>query len=174
MTTLPIILLTAGYALAFVIVAYLTRATSRRIAGALAGGAIVGVMGMGMMILGEKVGWWTIPLLSGPFLLYLGLAISVSPIYLVTWRIARRFGWRGLAMFAGIVTIIGPPRDSFIAAKFPEWMVFSPGVAPILADAAAYAGIVLLGHVVMRLVAGPAREDRLARSPSSPPDVLPG
>ena len=156
MTTLPIILLTAGYTLAFVIVAYFTRATLRRISGALAGGAIVGVMGMGMIILGERVGWWKMSLLSGPVLLYTGLAISVSPIYLVTWRIARRFGWRGLAVFAGIATIIGPPRDCFIAAKFPEWMVFSAGVAPILADAAAYAGIVLLGHAVMRLVSGPS------------------
>jgi len=40
-------------------------------------------------------------------------------------------------------------------------MVFAPGVAPILADAAAYVGMVAIGHAVMRLVAGPAREDRL-------------
>jgi len=44
-------------------------------------------------------------------------------------------------------------------------MVFAPGVAPIVADAAAYVGIVALGHAVMRLIAGPAREDRLARRP---------
>jgi hypothetical protein len=43
-------------------------------------------------------------------------------------------------------------------------MVFSPGIAPILADSAADVGIVLAGHVVMRLVAGPARADRLARA----------
>jgi hypothetical protein len=98
-------------------------------------------------------------------LFYLGLAISVSPIYLVTWRLARRFGWRGLAVFTCIVAIIGPPRDYLIAATFPEWMVFAPGVAPILADAATYVGIVVLGHAVMRLIAGPAREDRLSRRP---------
>src|SRR5437763_6018224 len=165
MTSLPIILLTAGYALAFVIVAYVTRATSRRIAGALAGGAAAGLVCLGMIVLGETLRWWKVPLLSTPFVLFLGLSISVSPIYLVTWRIVRRFGWRGLTVFTGAVTIIGAPRDYFIASKFPEWMVFSPGIVPIIADAATYgAVIVLLGHAVMRLISGPAREDRLARS----------
>jgi hypothetical protein len=37
----------------------------------------------------------------------------------------------------------------------------APGVAPILADAAAYVGIVAIGHAVMNLIAGPSREDRL-------------
>ncbi|HEX7677373.1 MAG TPA: hypothetical protein VF713_04570 [Thermoanaerobaculia bacterium] len=169
MTTLPIILLTAGYALAFVLAVYFTRAPSLRIAGALVGGVTVGLMGMFMIILGETVGWWKTPLLSTPFLLFLSLAISVSPIYLVTWRIARRFGWRGLAVFTGAATIIGAPRDYFIASKFPEWMIFSPGIVPIIADAVTYgAVIVLLGHAVMRLISGPAREDRLARGPSAP------
>jgi hypothetical protein len=75
------------------------------------------------------------------------------------------FGWRGLAVFIGAVVIIGPPRDYLIAAMFPEWMVFAPGVVPILADAATYIGIVGLGHAVMRLIAGPARKDQLARRP---------
>jgi hypothetical protein len=34
---------------------------------------------------------------------------------------------------------------------------------PILADAAAYVGMVAVGHAVMRFIAGPAREDQLAR-----------
>jgi hypothetical protein len=75
--------------------------------------------------------------------------------------LARRFGWRGLAVFIGIVAIIGPPRDYLFALTFPKWMVFAPGVAPILADSATYVGIVAIGHAVMRLVAGPSREDRL-------------
>jgi hypothetical protein len=66
-------------------------------------------------------------------------------------------------VFIGIVAIIGPPRDYLIAATFPKWMVFAPGVNPILADAAAYVGMVAVGHAVMRFIAGPAREDQLAR-----------
>lgn len=52
----------------------------------------------------------------------------------------------------------------FVRTTFPKWMVFAPGVAPILADCAAYIMIVIVGHAVMRLVAGPARADRLARA----------
>jgi hypothetical protein len=37
------------------------------------------------------------------------------------------------------------------------------GVAPIITDGATYAGVVIVGHAVMRLIAGPASEDRLAR-----------
>jgi hypothetical protein len=164
MTTRQLIIVTCAYFVALVVVAYFTRATSRRIAGAFAGGAAVGFFGMGAIVFGNASGLWRVPIVWTPFFLslfYFGLAITVTPIYLVTWRVARRFGWRGLAVCLGVVAIIGPPRDYLYAAKFPAWMVFAPGVAPILADAAAYIGIVAIGHVVMRLVAGPSGEDRL-------------
>jgi hypothetical protein len=167
MTTTAIVLMTGAYFVALVVVAYVTRATSRRVLGAVCGGAVVGAISMGIIALCEAIGWWRMPIASTPFqhlLLYFAIAISCSPIYLVTWRVARRFGWRGLAIFTGIVTIIGAPRDYLIAAKFPEWMVFSPGVAPILADSVAYFLIVVAGHAVMRLVAGPSAADPLART----------
>jgi len=149
------------YMVELVAAVYFTRPTSRRVVGALAGGAAVGCMGLGAIALGNALGLWRVPIVRTPdflALFYLGFVISCSPIYLITWRVARRFGWRGLAVFIGAVAVIGPPRDYLIAAKFPEWMVFAPGVAPILADAAAYVGIVALGHAVMRLVAAlPAR-----------------
>jgi hypothetical protein len=164
MTIPQLILVTGAYLLVLVAVSYFTRATSRRILGAFAGGAAVGCFGMGAIVLGNTLGLWRVPISWTPLFLtlfYLGLAISVTPIYLVTWRLARRFGWRGLAVFTCIVAIIGPPRDYLFAAVFPKWMVFAPGVAPILADAVAYVGIVFIGHAVMRLVAGASREDRL-------------
>ena len=166
MTTQQIILFACGYLVELVAVIYFTRATTRRVIGAMAGGAAAGLFGVGAIALCESLGWWWVPYASTPYFLalfYLGASISLTPIYPVTWRLARRFGWRGLAVFTGIVTIIGAPRDYFIAAMFPKWMVFAPGVAPILADSATYAGIVIVGHAVMRLIAGPARADRLAR-----------
>jgi hypothetical protein len=168
MTTLQLIVVTCAYLVELVAVVYFTRATSRRVVGALTGGAAVGCFGLGAIALGNALGLWRVPIFWTPTFLalfYLGFAVSVTPIYLVTWRLARRFGWRGLVVCLGIVAVIGPPRDYLIAATFPEWMVFAPGVAPILADAAAYVGIVALGHAVMRLIAGAAREDRLARGP---------
>ena len=169
MTPLQLIVVTFLYLVELVVVVYFTRATSRRIAGAFVGGAAVALMGIAAIVLGNVLGLWRVPILWTPYFLtlfYLGFAISVTPIYLVTWRLARRFGWRGLAVFIGIVAIIGPPRDYLFAATFPKWMVFAPGFAPILADAVTYIGIVALGHAVMSLTAGPARQDRLARTPS--------
>jgi hypothetical protein len=166
MTPLQLIVVTCAYLVELVAVVYFTRATSRRILGAFVGGAAVGCFGVGVIVIGNALGLWRVPIFWTPYfvaLFYLGFAISVTPIYLVTWRLARRFAWRGLAVFTGIVAVIGPPRDYLIAATFPKWMVFAPRVSPILADAAIYVGIVAIGHAVMRLVAGPAREDRLAR-----------
>jgi hypothetical protein len=164
MTPNQIIVVICAYMVALVAVIYFTRATSRRVAGALTGGAVVGFMGMGAIVLGNTLGLWRAPIVWTPYFLalfYLGLSISVTPIYLVTWRVARRFGWRGLAVCLVVVAIIGPPRDYLYAAKYPAWMVFGPGIAPILADAATYVGIVAIGHAVMRLIAGPSGKDRL-------------
>jgi hypothetical protein len=170
MTTRQLIVVICAYLVELVAVVYFTRARARRIVGAFAGGAVVGCMGIGAIILGNKLGLWRVPIFwTGTFLtlFYLGFVISASPIYLVTWRLVRRFGWRGLTVFTFIVAIIGPPRDYLFAAVFPAWMVFAPGLAPIFADAVAYVGIVVLGHAVMRLIAGPATADRLARHVST-------
>ena len=166
MTAKQIVIWICGYLVALIVVIYFTRAKPRRVIGAMAGGAASGLLGIGAIALCETLGWWWVPFAATPYylaLFYFGLAISLTPIYLITWRVTRRFGLRGLAVFVGIVTVIGPPRDYLYATMFPKWMVFAPGVAPILADGATYAGIVVVGHGVMRLVAGPASADRLAR-----------
>src|ERR1700761_1442858 len=103
MTTSQLILITILYLAAFVGVAYLTRATVPRIAGALCGSAVFGVGALLAVALGETQGWWRVSKAgSSPFqlLLLLGIAISCMPVYLITWRVARRFGGRGLATLA--------------------------------------------------------------------------
>ena len=166
MTTRDIILWSCAYLIALGASIYFTRPTIRRVAGALAGGAVVGLMMLGVIVLGKAQGWWRVPFAPTPYFLplfYLGSSISSAPIYLVTWRVARRFAWRGLTVFIAIAAVVGPPRDYLYAATFPEWMVFAPGITPILADAATYVGIVALGHAVMRLVAGPSARDPFGR-----------
>ena len=79
-------------------------------------------------------------------------------------RVARRFGWRGLAVFTVVAAVIGPPRDEWYMARFPEWGALRL-IAPVLAIAATYAVMALLGHLVTCLVAGPARGSPLARRP---------
>jgi hypothetical protein len=167
MTTEQIILWACAYLIELGAVIYFTRATARRLMGALVGGVAAGLLALGAIALCEDLGWWRVTFASTPYflpLLCLGLS-SLTPIYLVTWRVARRFGWRGFTVCLCVVAVVGAPRDYLIAARFPEWMVFAPGAAPILADAATYVGIVALGHAVMRLIAGPSSEDRLARHP---------
>jgi hypothetical protein len=171
MTTRQILWLTIAYAVELAGVIYITRAIPRRVGGAVVGGCIAGLLFIGIVALGEMVGWWhwqyPVPFTMGfAVLFYIGTVVSLTPLYLVTWRVARRFGRHGLAVAFAFVAVIGPPRDYVMVAYFPEWGRFAPGVAPVIADAAAYIAFVATGHIVMRMVAGPAKNDRLARQPA--------
>ena len=151
----------------FVVVAILTRATARRVVGALAGGAALGVVALGIIALCMEVGWWRFAITWEPYyltLLWIDFALGAF-IFLITWRIARRFGWRGLAVVVIAAAVIGPPRDNWYMQRFPEWGSYAPGVAPIFAISATYVVLVVLGHGVMRLVAGAARRSPLALRP---------
>ncbi len=167
MTTQQLYLFNGLYLMLLVVVAVLTRATARRITGALAGGLAVGVAGLGIIALGEKARWWHQVITWQLYflaLLVVDFALCAF-VFLITWRIARRFGSRGLTVAMIVAAVIGPLRDYWYMAHFPEWGTYTSGVAPVLAISAAYVLLGIVGHGVMRLVAGPAREDRLARWP---------
>jgi hypothetical protein len=168
MTIRELLLVLAFYSTLFVVVVYLTRAGARRILGAVAGGAVFGLVAVLAVVLGNTRGWWRVPVPDSAvflFLFWLGLVVSCTPDYLILWRIVRRFGRRGLLLAFVVTVIIGPPRDYWIAAMFPKWMTFGPGIVPVLADAAVYALLVIVGYAVMYSVAGPERADALARVP---------
>jgi hypothetical protein len=167
MTTGQLHLFNALYLVILVVVAVLTRATMRRIAGALAGGAAAGGVVLGSAAVGEDLGWWHMAISWEPYfvtLLWIDCTLCAF-LFLITWRIARQFGRRGLAVAVLMAAIIGPPRDYWYMARFPEWGAYAPGVAPVLAISATYVLLLVVGHAVMRLVAGPARDDQLARRP---------
>ena len=167
MTTQQLYISDGLYLVLLVVVVVLTRATARRIAGALAGGAALGVVALGVIGVGQKAGWWRMVIIWEPFpliLMLIGFTLCAF-VFLITWRIVRRFGWRGLAVFLVVLAVIGPLRDYWYMSRFPEWGSYGQGVAPVLAISATYVLLVVIGHGVMRLVAGPAREDRLARRP---------
>jgi hypothetical protein len=166
MTITQILLMSGFYLLLSLAVIAWTRATPRRVSGALAGGAAVAVYFAGVIPLGEAFGLWHVPMQRTPTylaLFYGGTIVACVPTLLITWRVARRFGRRGLAACLAAAALIGPPRDYAYAAMFPEWITFGPGLAPVLAVSATYVGFVALGHAVMQLVAGPAGQDPLAR-----------
>src|SRR6516225_2676473 len=112
------------------VIVYFTRPTWRRFAGAFAGGAAVAALGLWVIIpVGEAQRLWHVPLDPSPVymvLLFFETAVSTVPILLVTWRIARRFGWRGLAVTFAVFAVIGPPREFAVEAKFPEWITLTP------------------------------------------------
>jgi hypothetical protein len=169
MTTQQLIVATVVYSVALATVVFFTRPTGRRFAGALAGAVVLDGLGLWALLpLGEARGWWHVSLDPSPSyraLFYLGTTVSTVPIFVVTWRIARRFGWRGLAVTLAVAAVGGPPREIAVAARFPEWITLAPGIAMVLAISATYVGGFAAGHGVMRLVAGPAKESRLARWP---------
>jgi hypothetical protein len=169
MTLQQIIVGTVVYAVALAAIVYFTRPTRRRFAGAFVAGAAAAGLGLWVIIpVGEAQRLWRVPLDRSPLfmaLLFFGTAVSTAPILLVTWRIARRFGWRGLAVTFAALAVIGPPREFAVEAKFPKWITYTHGIATILAISALYAGGVGAAHAAMRLVAGPARGDPLARWP---------
>jgi hypothetical protein len=167
MTIQQLYLFSGIYLVVLVVVAILTRATLRRSAGAMAGGAATGVVALGIIPLGERAGWWHRAITWEPYFLTLMLILFAlcGFVFLLTWRIARRFGGRGLAVVPIVAAIIGPLRDHWYLRRFPEWGSDGPGIAPLLALSATCVVLLLVGHGVMRLVAGPAGEDRLARRP---------
>jgi hypothetical protein len=164
MTTQQLILFNCLYLAALIVVAYFTRATPRRIAGALAGAGAAGVAALGIIAFGERVGWWHMAIRWEPYFLALLLInfTLCAYVFLLTWPIARRFGWRGLAVLVIVAAVLGPPRDYWYMQQFPEWGAHAPGIAPVLAISATYVLLGILGHGVMRLVAGPAGADPLA------------
>lgn len=170
MTFRDLLLILAFYFVLLVVVAYLTRATARRLLGAVAGGAVFASVAVLAVALGNARGWWFVPVPESrlfALLFWLGLVVSCAPDYLILWRIVRRFGRRGLVAFLLVTVILGPPRDYWIAAMFPRWMRFGPGIVPVFADAAVYALLVIVGYAVMYLVAGPDTADPLSRQPAA-------
>jgi hypothetical protein len=164
-TTQQLYLFSCLYLVLTIVVAVLTRATLRRIAGASAGAAVLGPVGLGIVAFCERAGWWHMPLTwKQPYFLALTVALC-GFVFLITWRIARRFGGRGLAVVLCVIAVLGPLRDSWYMATFPEWGSYAPGFAPRLAISGAYVLLGILGHGLMRLIAGPAAADRLARRP---------
>src|SRR5260370_20852414 len=150
MTTQQLHLFNAVYLVVFVVVALFTRATARRIVGALAGGAVAGVAALGIIALGEEVGWWRFAIHWEPYfltLLWIDFALGAF-IFLITWRIARRFGWRGLAVVVVVAAVLGPVRDYQYMERFPEWGAYAPGLAPVLAISATYCLLCVVGHWV--------------------------
>ena len=149
-------------------VAYVSRAQMLRAASSIAGGAIFSVF---VTVIPISMGWRQfVPLEHSSQALWLLYTIGISfgaILGLAGWRIARRFGWRGLAAFVIVVSIGAPIRERlFLSAA--HLMVVVPGWVPGIAYTLSWACALLLSHSTMRLMAGHAGNDRLAPRPWIP------
>jgi hypothetical protein len=163
-----LILACCVYVSLLVAAVYFTRATMRRVLGALAGGGAVAVVGAGVEALAHAQGWWhyrSNDTPYGPPAIYPLLIVAFAFLALIGWRVTRRFGSHGLIVFLGILAVVGTLRDYFISGSLTGLIVFAPGAVLAIIGAFLWAGLTALAIVVMRAVSGPAREDRLARLP---------
>jgi heme/copper-type cytochrome/quinol oxidase subunit 4 len=144
-------------------VAYVSRAQTLRAASSIVGGAIFSVF---VTVVPISLGWRQfVPLEHSTQALWLLYAIGIpfgAILALAGWRIARRFGWRGLAAFVTVVSIGGPIRERLYLSA-AHLVIVVPGMVPWIANTLSWACALLLSHSIMRLVAGRARDDRLAR-----------
>jgi hypothetical protein len=144
---------------------YFTRATARRVLGALGGGVAVAVVGFGVELVCQALGLWHYPSDDtgrGPLLMYPLVVLIWAVLALIGWRVVRRFGWRGEVVFLAFVTLQGTLRDYFEAGQALGFIALAPGLTTVLVDIVCWAGLTALAQGVMRLVAGPPAADRLA------------
>jgi hypothetical protein len=143
--------------------AYFSRAKVLRAAAAVLGGVVFSVF---VTVIPIWMRWRRFVGIEHPtqalLLLYAGGVLAGATIALVGWRIARRFGWRGLSLWFVVMSIGGPLRER-LYLSLARLEVLAPGIAPWIANTLSWACALLLSYAIMRLTAGAASDDRLAR-----------
>jgi eukaryotic-like serine/threonine-protein kinase len=131
---------------------YVTRPGIRRFTGALCGGLAVAFFMLSRADMASLA----------PLTAYSTSVAAGTMITLIGWRVTRRFGWRGQMAFIVILSIFIPLRARAYGMAFDIFAV-APGFQHFIADAARWAFGIAVSQLMMRLVAGPAGKDRLAR-----------
>ena len=151
---------------------FVTRATSRRVAGAFVGGAAFVLTGAAAVRIASALGWWQPAAPDVSLRRAIGLVLVDAWCYaailaLISWRVGRRFGWRGQAAFTVVMSFWGPMRD-YIGAAATHLIEIRPGVLPFLGWAVAWCCAIVVMQAAMRVVAGSATADPLTSSADRP------
>jgi hypothetical protein len=160
-------------AILFMVIAWFTRATVRRVIGALIGGLPLIPLVMFYDAVAARLGFWRYPLVtsgSAPIAWYISAALFYgAALGLVGWRIIRRFGKQGLIVFLIAFGLFGVSRD-FAYSFNTNFIKFGPGWLPYLADFFAYSSGAALVQLLMLWIAGKPGSDPLARSRKTLPN----
>ncbi len=128
---------------------------------------MLGLLNILVDILAYYNGWWYYPsstVAYGPLGYYIITAIFYGAgIALIGWRVNRRFGLRGISLFIIFFGFYGVIRDftESAATRFSNLIIFGHGPIPILADGLAWVILIAIAQLVMMLLTGPAKADRL-------------
>ena len=155
-------------AILFVVIAFFTHAGLRRIIGVLLAAIPIIPMVMFYDKIAAQFGWWYYPAVttsSAPLTWYVAAALGYGAGFgLIGWRVIRRWKMRGLLAFLLLFALFGVARD-FGYSITTRFIVFGPGLVPLLADLFAYGSAAMVVQVLMRWIVGPAGSDALARTP---------
>lgn len=150
----------------FAIVAYFTRANWHRILGAMLACVPLALLVYFVDRLALRMGWWFYPALpNGPTPIAWCIAAALvfgGTMGLVGWRILRRYATPGFIIFALLLSLFGISRD-LAWSHFGSVISFGPGFLPYLADYLAYLSAIIIFQLVMLIIVGKPRSDRLAR-----------
>ncbi len=159
----------------FALCAFFTRASLRRTASGLAGVIAFGVLQYAWDRLAAIAGWWSYPgyntsaSMPMPLAIYLFSGLVYGGFGLIGWRVARRYGWKGLLAFLAAWSLWGFIHDTVGSSLFSssQLMVLGPGVIPLLTDFLVYTTCMAAVIAMIRWVGGPFRADALARPAKS-------
>jgi hypothetical protein len=165
LTTLFIVA-TCVYACVLVGAIRVMRPGTHQTIAALAGGVAASLLGVLIEGIAHSKGFWHYSendTAIGPAFIHPFNVIIFALIALIGWRIGRRFGIRGQAIFVCIIAIISPPGDYFAAV---HWLGiikidrnFFPGL--LVMDIAAWG---ILSTVALAVMHSVARRSKDARS----------
>jgi hypothetical protein len=159
----------------FALCAYLTRANLRRTASGLTGVFAFGLVQYAWDRVAAVTGWWSYPAygttggLPMPIAIYIFSGLVYAGFGLVGWRVARRYGWTGLLGFLIAWSLWGFIHDTVGSALFSSsrLMVLGSGPAALVADFLVYAICMASVLLAIRVIGGPFRKDKLARTTNS-------
>jgi hypothetical protein len=159
------IVATCVYACVLVGAVRVLRPGARRTVGALAGGVAAALVGVVIEAVAHQQGFWhytenDTPV--GPAFIHPFNVIIFALIALIAWRIGRRFGVRGQAIYVGAEAIINPPGDYIVAVQWFGMIKIGPGVSlalMALMDIAAWGILSTVSLAVMQRVAGPSKDE---------------